>query len=203
MDLEGSSSPSNYLLSTSNASKRGGKKTTRHPSYRGVRRRNSGKWVSEVRDPNTRSRIWLGTFPNPEMAAVAHDVAVLALHGEGAAQLNFPGSAHRLPRAASPSHEDIQRAALQAATDFNPSSSSTSFTSSSHINAGEMIINVEETPVAGEAEFVDEEAIFNMPLHLDCMAEGMLLTPPSMKRGFNWTRDDDDNDEQMDFTLWG
>ncbi|MQM01545.1 hypothetical protein Taro_034303 [Colocasia esculenta] len=79
--------------------------------YKGVRRRRWGKWVSEVRVPGTRERLWLGSFSTPEAAAVAFDTAVFYLKGPASTGgLNFPG--RMLPGAwAGLSPRSIQKAA--------------------------------------------------------------------------------------------
>ncbi|CAK8532556.1 unnamed protein product [Lathyrus sativus] len=94
-------------------------KETRHPVYRGVRKRNLDKWVCEMREPNKKTRIWLGTFPTAEMAARAHDVAAMALRGRCAC-LNFADSVWRLPIPATSDTKDIQKAATEAAEAFRP-----------------------------------------------------------------------------------
>uniref|UniRef100_A0A2N9EGU2 AP2/ERF domain-containing protein n=1 Tax=Fagus sylvatica TaxID=28930 RepID=A0A2N9EGU2_FAGSY len=61
------------------------------PKYKGVRKRKWGKWVSEIRLPNSRERIWLGSYNTPEKAARAFDAALYCLRGPDA-KFNFPDS---------------------------------------------------------------------------------------------------------------
>lgn len=65
--------------------------TSHEPKYKGVRKRKWGKWVSEIRLPNSRERIWLGSYESPEKAARAFDAALLCLRG-ATAKFNFPNN---------------------------------------------------------------------------------------------------------------
>ncbi|CAA0809492.1 Dehydration-responsive element-binding protein 1D [Striga hermonthica] len=189
---KGCFSDEEVMLAHNNPKKRAGRKKfreTRHPVYRGVRRRNTGKWVCEVREPNKKSRIWLGTFPTVEMAARAHDVAAMALRGRSAC-LNFADSVWMLPAPASADAKDIQRAASAAAEAFRPKA------------AGGGKVEEEEKGAAaagmGSPEnesvfFMDEEAVFGMHGLLANMAEGLMLPPP---------RYVDDLEVDADVSLW-
>ncbi|XP_075671643.1 dehydration-responsive element-binding protein 1D-like [Castanea sativa] len=172
------------MLASKNPKKRDGRKKfkeTRHPVYRGVRRKNSRKWVCEVREPNKKSRIWLGTFPTVEMAARAHDVAAIALRGRNAC-LNFADSVWRLPVPASAAAKDIQRAALKAAEAFRPAElddvSGDDLTRGLGNAAAAVTVAAEVEIEPESVSFIDEEAVFDIPGLLRNMAEGMLLSPP-------------------------
>ncbi|KAJ6997843.1 hypothetical protein NC653_014163 [Populus alba x Populus x berolinensis] len=85
--------------------------------YKGVRMRSWGSWVSEIRAPNQKTRIWLGSYSTPEAAARAYDAALFCLKGSAAA-LNFPISpSHYVPDTVM-SPKSIQRVAAAAANSF-------------------------------------------------------------------------------------
>lgn len=196
------SSNEKVLLATSRPKKRAGRrifKETRHPIFRGVRKRNGDKWVCELREPNKKSRIWLGTYPTPEMAARAHDVAALAFRGKSAC-LNFADSAWRLPVPISNEAKDIRRAASEAAELFRTSDLGGQVMEDfRREDCGEVCSStnddIRDLP-SENVGYIDEEAEFNMPGLLASMAEGLLLSPP------HYTGDWNDGEIDADWSLW-
>ncbi|KAL8192765.1 hypothetical protein R6Q57_027213 [Mikania cordata] len=159
------SSPNFQLPQADQPTAADGSSSGRHPVYHGIRLR-AGKWVSEIREPNKSSRIWLGTYPTPEMAAAAYDVAALALKG-AYATLNFPESvlSDTLPEC--PTADDIRAAAARAAALKSPVCES---------EGGSM--TEYGSTYADPGGFMNDETVFDMPNLLPEMAQGMLLSPP-------------------------
>ncbi|XP_078181513.1 ethylene-responsive transcription factor ERF020-like [Carex rostrata] len=91
--------------------------STGEKKYNGVRRRQWGKWVSEIRVPGSKNRLWLGSYATPEAAAVAHDTAVFFLKGPGplpADNFNFPDRVEAAYAWAPLSPHSVQRVASDA-----------------------------------------------------------------------------------------
>ncbi|KAG8050507.1 hypothetical protein GUJ93_ZPchr0009g1959 [Zizania palustris] len=180
---------------------------TRHPVYRGVRRRGrAGRWVCEVRVPGRRgSRLWLGTFATAEMAARAHDAAVLALCGR-AACLNFADSAWRMPvpEGTLGSEKGVKDAVAEAVEAFQRRSVASTAPSSPAETAEEEHDKDIVWPVAlstpDEAFDLDDGFRFGgmgAGSYYVNMAQGLLLEPPAA--GFWW---EDSELAGSDITLW-
>uniref|UniRef100_A0ACD5UI03 Uncharacterized protein n=1 Tax=Avena sativa TaxID=4498 RepID=A0ACD5UI03_AVESA len=56
--------------------------------YRGVAYTPSGKCSASITEPGSKKKLWLGMYPNAEVAACAYDMAAKSLQGDKA-KTNF------------------------------------------------------------------------------------------------------------------
>ncbi|GLT70565.1 hypothetical protein SLA2020_426370 [Shorea laevis] len=103
---------------TSSSEKPASPTTPSDSRYKGVRKRKWGKWVSEIRLPNSRERIWLGSYDSAEKAARAFDAALYCLRGR-TAKFNFPDNPPDIADGRSLTPPEIQAAAARLPTQLS------------------------------------------------------------------------------------
>ncbi|CAH8391025.1 unnamed protein product [Eruca vesicaria subsp. sativa] len=129
--------------------------------YKGVRKRKWGKWVSEIRLPNSRERIWLGSYDSPEKAARAFDAALFCLRGNKA-NFNFPDNPPVISGGRNMSRSEIREAAARFAKSeetVQQESSSTSAASSLRMDVdGSEFLSM--LPTVGSGNFASDYGLF-------------------------------------------
>ncbi|PAN36546.1 hypothetical protein PAHAL_6G291800 [Panicum hallii] len=173
---------------------------TRHPVFRGVRRRGRAggrcRWVCEIRVPGRRGcRLWLGTFAAAEAAARAHDAAMLALRGAcGAAaarRLNFADSTWLLdvppPALRGAEGSALRRAVARAVEGFlrtRPAAEDAMSATSEPPHSAEDDDDAASTAksddgTASPFEMDDVLSDMGAGLYYASMAQGLLMDPPA------------------------
>lgn len=130
---QSSTSPTEHVSDTSSSSK-----------YKGVRKRKWGKWVSEIRLPNSRERIWLGSYDSAEKAARAFDAALYCLRGPDA-KFNFPENPPEIAGGRSLSPQEIQEVASRFANEVEACRSTPRNNNDTNISSNESHISNNNT----------------------------------------------------------
>ncbi|KAJ4916165.1 Ethylene-responsive transcription factor ERF017 [Raphanus sativus] len=140
--------------------------------YKGVRKRRWGKWVSEIRLPNSRERIWLGSYDTPEKAARAFDAALFCLRGSGA-NFNFPEKPPVISGWQNMSRSEIREAAAR----FANSEESVGREEKDEEQESELVVE-SVFPTVGSGNFASDFGLFDDDLREE-------LAPPTLDENYD------------------
>ncbi|CAM8980223.1 unnamed protein product [Rhodiola kirilowii] len=158
-----------------------GVSSSANKKYKGVRMRRWGSYVSEIRAPHQKTRIWLGSYSTPEAAARAYDAALICLKGSSSAaatNLNFPlsQSHYYIPdHSLIMSPKSIQKVAAAAAavvTTFSDCTiSSSSSSSSSQVSSPSDQAGLINDAASATTWFDDDQYSYMLPNIDECSFE--------------------------------
>ncbi|XP_022939459.1 ethylene-responsive transcription factor ERF014-like [Cucurbita moschata] len=154
--------------------------------YKGVRMRSWGSWVSEIRAPNQKARIWLGSYPTAEAAARAYNAALLCLQGSAATFMS-PKSIKRVAAEAAANAAFFDRYVENMAGSINVPLSPLSSSSSSSVP----LTSNNDSIMTMEPLWFNFDDIVT-PKYIEQMMDGTLFDPPIV----------DDFYEESDIRLW-
>ncbi|XP_057787563.1 ethylene-responsive transcription factor ERF017-like [Salvia miltiorrhiza] len=164
--------------------------------YRGVRKRKWGKYVSEIRLPNSRERIWLGSYGTPEKAARAFDAALFCLRGR-TAKFNFPDDPPDIPGGESLSPPEIQVVAQRYANSWGAGPQAATG------GGGDGGFRARASEDSATVDLIDG-SFWEMVDNAGCVADfGLFVEPGEMYMDpYYETRVYEDEDECYDHRLW-
>ncbi|KAG6431638.1 hypothetical protein SASPL_109719 [Salvia splendens] len=183
--------------------------------YKGVRKRKWGKYVSEIRLPNCRERIWLGSYDTAEKAARAFDAALYCLRG-ASAKFNFPDNPPEIDNGRSMTPAEIQVAAARFAhaaessgrvDDLDSQSDSLSSPSPS-VSDGAARVDCEIADIPLDNDFLDQFLTLGTGNNISDFGlfpgfddfSGDFMPPTSQNVDYYWP--ENDNTEELSSQLW-
>ncbi|XP_047947000.1 ethylene-responsive transcription factor ERF017 [Salvia hispanica] len=185
--------------------------------YKGVRKRKWGKYVSEIRLPNCRERIWLGSYDTAEKAARAFDAALFCLRG-ASAKFNFPDSPPEIENGRSMTPAEIQVAAARfahaessssgRADDLDSQSDSLSSPSPSLSDGAAPRADCEITDIPLDNDFLDQFLTLGTGNNISDFGlfpgfddfSGDFMAPTSQNVDYYWP--ENDSTEELSSQLW-